>query len=73
MHQREIDMEAADVITIFERINAEGRADFSVDDTCAGFAGWLAGAWERLPAQDIALLTAVGSVLWREGFALRQK
>jgi hypothetical protein len=62
-----------DVITIFERLNTEGRADFSLDDTCAAFAGWLSGAWDRLPAQDIALLTAVGAVLWREGFALRQK
>lgn len=66
-------MEADDVITVFERLNAEGRADFSIDDACAGFAGWLAGAWGRLPAQDIALLTAVGSVLWREGYALRRK
>ncbi len=62
-----------DVITVFERLNAEGRADFSLDDTCAAFAGWLAGGWERLPAQEIALLTAVGAVLWREGFALRRK
>lgn len=66
-------MNAADVITLFERLNTEGRADMTIDDTCAGFAGWLAGAWDRLPAQDIALLTAVGSVLWRDGFALRQK
>ncbi|CAB3689786.1 hypothetical protein LMG22037_02918 [Paraburkholderia phenoliruptrix] len=66
-------MTADDVITVFEQMNAEGRADYSLDDTCAGFAGWLAEAWERLPAQDIALLTAVGAVLWREGFALRQK
>jgi hypothetical protein len=66
-------MDAADVITVFERLNIEGRADMSVDDTCAGLAGWLAGAWDRLPAQDIALLTAVGSVLWREGLALRRK
>lgn len=66
-------MDAGDVITMFERLNAEGRADFSIDDTCAAFAGWLAGAWEILPAQDIALLTAVGAVLWREGFALRRK
>jgi hypothetical protein len=66
-------MDAADVITVFERLNIEGRADMSVDDTCAGLAGWLAGAWDRLPAQDIALLTAVGSVLWREGFASRRK
>ncbi|WGS53542.1 hypothetical protein LFL96_21015 [Paraburkholderia sp. D15] len=61
-----------DVITIFERLNAEGRADFSLDDTCAAFAGWLAGGWNNLSTQDIALLTAVGAVLWREGFALRQ-
>lgn len=33
---------------------------------------WLVGAWGKSPAQDIALLTAVGSVPWRERFALRQ-
>ncbi|MEI5998265.1 hypothetical protein H3V53_13935 [Paraburkholderia bengalensis] len=61
------------VIEMFERLNMEGRADLSVDDTCAGLAGWLAGAWDRLKDDDIALLTAVGAVLWREGFALRHK
>jgi hypothetical protein len=61
-------MDAADVIAIFERMNVTGRADMSLDDTCADFAGWLARAWHRLPAQDVALLTAVGSVLWREGY-----
>ena len=54
-----------DVIAVFEKMNTDGQADFSIDDTCAGIAGWLAGAWERLAAQDIAMLTAVGSVLWR--------
>lgn len=66
-------MLAADVITIFERLNVEGRtADLSLDDTCAAFAGWLSGAWDQLDDDDIALLTAVGAVLWREGFALRR-
>ena len=65
-------MNATEVIAIFERLNIEGCADMPIDDTCAGFAGWLAGAWERLAAQDIALLTAVGSVLWREGYTLRR-
>jgi hypothetical protein len=66
-------MTPEEVITVFERMNAEGRADFSLDDTCAAFSEWLAGVWDGLPAQDIALLTAVGGVLWREGFALRRK
>lgn len=66
-------MTTDNVITVFEQMNAEGRAEYSLDDTCVGFAGWLAKAWERLPAQDIALLCAVGAVLWREGFAQRRK
>ncbi|MDB5788611.1 hypothetical protein [Caballeronia mineralivorans] len=61
-----------DVIAIFERLNVEGRADASLDDTCAGLAAWLAAAWSRLRDEDIALLTAVGATLWREGFAQRQ-
>jgi hypothetical protein len=62
-----------DVITMFERMNTEGRADFSLDDTCAAFAGWLAENWERFEGDDLALLTSVGATLWREGFAQRRK
>lgn len=62
-----------DVITIFERLNLEGRADIPLDDATAGFAGWLAEAWPRLSDDDIALLTSVGATLWREGFARRRK
>ncbi|KGS32035.1 hypothetical protein X989_6080 [Burkholderia pseudomallei MSHR4378] len=35
-------MTSGDVITIFERLNAEGRAVVDRDGTCAGFAGGLA-------------------------------
>lgn len=66
-------MAPEDVITIFERLNIEGRADIPIDEACAGFAGWLAAAWERLQGDDIALLTSVGATLWREGFAQRMK
>lgn len=66
-------MNAEDVITIFERLNVEGRADVPLDEACAGFAGWLSKAWGRLEDDDIALLTSVGATLWREGFAQRQK
>ncbi|WP_250512670.1 hypothetical protein [Caballeronia sp. INDeC2] len=66
-------MTPLDVITIFERLNVEGRADVPIDGTVAGFAGWLADAWERLDDDDIALLTSVGATLWREGFARRGK
>lgn len=61
-----------DVITIFERLNVEGRATVPLDETTGGFAGWLAGAWNRLDEDEIALLTSVGATLWREGFARRQ-
>ncbi|MFM0405294.1 hypothetical protein [Paraburkholderia dipogonis] len=60
-----------DVITIFERLNIEGRADISLDETCAGFAGWLAEARPHLTDDDFALLTSVGGTIWREGFARR--
>lgn len=65
-------MTPEDVITIFERLNVEGRADIPLDEACAGFAGWLAATWERLQEDDIALLTSVGATLWREGFSKRQ-
>ncbi|KVE27758.1 hypothetical protein WI93_12045 [Burkholderia vietnamiensis] len=66
-------MTPSDVITIFERLNVEGRADAPLDEACAGFAGWLAGKWDQLDSDDVALLTSVGATLWREGFAQRQK
>lgn len=66
-------MTPEDVITIFERLNVEGRSDVSLDETCAGFAGWLAVNWETFEGDDLALLTSVGATLWREGFAQRRK
>ncbi|MFM0058556.1 hypothetical protein PQR64_23320 [Paraburkholderia phytofirmans] len=60
-----------DVITIFERLNVEGRADIPLDEACAGFAGWLAEVRLRLTDDDFALLTSVGATIWREGFARR--
>ncbi|KVT91923.1 hypothetical protein WK59_03960 [Burkholderia ubonensis] len=57
-----------DVITIFERLNVEGRVVRDRDETTAGFAGWLAEAWDGLEDDEIALLTSVGATLWAEGF-----
>ncbi|MDN7511973.1 hypothetical protein QZL91_21120 [Burkholderia multivorans] len=65
-------MTPQDVITIFERLNVEGRATVDLDHACAGFAGWMAGAWDRLSDDDVTLLTSVGATLWREGFARRK-
>jgi hypothetical protein len=56
-----------DVMTIFEQLNAEGMPTVDLDLTCAGFAEWLAKAWGRLDDREIALLTSVGAMLWREG------
>ncbi|WP_208449662.1 hypothetical protein, partial [Burkholderia vietnamiensis] len=36
-----------------------------------GFAGWLAGAWDTLGEEDIALLTSIGATLYREGYGRR--
>jgi hypothetical protein len=66
-------MTPEDVVTIFERLNVEGRAGIPLDETTAGFAGWLAEAWPRLSDEAVALLTSVGAKLWREGFARRRK
>jgi hypothetical protein len=66
-------MTPIDVLTVFERLNTEGRADIPIDEVCAGFAGWLAKNWGMLEGDDLAVLTAVGATLWREGFAQRQK
>ncbi|WP_186084866.1 hypothetical protein [Burkholderia gladioli] len=60
------------MLTIFERLDVEGRATVDLEYTCAWFAGWLAEAWDRLDDRDIAVLTSVGATLWREGFHLRQ-
>ncbi|WP_186191023.1 hypothetical protein [Burkholderia gladioli] len=66
-------MAPEDVLTMFERLNVEGCATVDLEYTCAGFAGWLARAWERLDDEDIAVLTSVGATLWREGFEARNK
>lgn len=66
-------MTADDVITIFQRLNVEGRGTVDLDHTIAGFAGWLAGAWHTLDNDAIALLTSVGATLYREGFEQRRK
>jgi hypothetical protein len=66
-------MSPSDVITIFERLNVEGRADIPLDEAVAGFAGWLSDNWNRFEGDDLAVLTSVGATLWREGFAQRQK
>nr|WP_098554044.1 hypothetical protein [Burkholderia sp. JKS000303] len=60
-----------DVITVFEQLNAEGRAMVDLDHACTGFAGWLAGTWDTLGEGDIALLTSIGATLYREGYARR--
>jgi hypothetical protein len=64
-------MTPEDALTIFERLNVEGRADVPLDEACAGFAGWLSDHWNELDDDSIALLTSVGATLWREGFAAR--
>ncbi|PFH08046.1 hypothetical protein BCF11_0398 [Collimonas sp. PA-H2] len=66
-------MTAEDAITIFQRLNVEGRATVDLDHTIAGFAGWLAEAWHKLDDDAIALLTSVGATLYREGLEQRQK
>lgn len=69
--QRGVTMTPDDVISIFERLNREGRSASDLDHACAAFAKWLAGAWEGLGESDIALLTSIGATFWREGYARR--
>jgi hypothetical protein len=66
-------MTSAYVVALFERLSAQGRPSIGPDLTCAGFAGWLANAWDELEERDLALLTAVGATLWREGFERRPR
>lgn len=66
-------MTPQDVIAIFERWNVEERATVDLDHACAGFAGWLAGVWDNLSDDEIALSTSVGATLGREGFGRSQK
>ncbi|WP_425518255.1 hypothetical protein [Paraburkholderia edwinii] len=61
-----------DVTAVFEQLNLEGRATVDLDHACAGLAAWLAGAWDRLGEEEIALLTSVGATLWREGHYKRR-
>jgi hypothetical protein len=65
-------MTPADVIAIFEQLNLGGRANVDLDHARAGFAGWLADAWDQLDEEEIALLTSVGATLWREGHYKRR-
>jgi hypothetical protein len=64
-------MTPAYIVALFERLSEQGRPSIGPDVTCAGFAGWLADAWDELEEGDLALLTAVGATLWREGFERR--
>lgn len=66
-------MTSEDLILIFERLNMEGRVAVDVDQACAGFAEWLAFAWDRLDNADVALLTSVGATLWSEGLEKESK
>lgn len=59
------------MIAMFERQFLEGKVPVDVEYTCAGFAGWLASAWDLLGADERVLLMSVGATLWREGYTRR--
>jgi hypothetical protein len=59
------------VISMFELQYLEGKAPVSVEYVCAGFADWLASAWEYLDGEEKTLLMSVGAALWREGYSRR--
>jgi hypothetical protein len=56
------------MLALFERHYLAGKTHAEVEYTCAGFAAWLAGAWERLGEDERTVLTGVGATLWREGY-----
>lgn len=64
-------MTPADVAQVFEQLNREGRATGELNGACEAFAAWLACEWDHLSTKDIALLTSIGAVLWREGYQRR--
>ncbi|NML32972.1 hypothetical protein [Paraburkholderia antibiotica] len=59
------------ILSMFERQYLEGKAPPDLEATCAGFATWLAAAWELLDGNEKTLLLTVGATLWREGFNAR--
>lgn len=59
------------VISMFERQYLEGKAPQDTEYVCAGFADWLATAWEYLDGEEKTLLMSVGAALWREGYNRR--
>jgi hypothetical protein len=64
-------MTSDEVLALFEQENAKGHS-FDPDEIAASFADWLAPRWDSLSADEIALLTGVGTALWREGDAWRK-
>ncbi len=61
------------VIAMFEWQYLAGKAPPDVEYACAGFAGWLAAAWENLDGDEKALLMSVGAALWRDGYDRRAR
>jgi hypothetical protein len=59
------------MLSMFERQYLEGKAPADLEATCAGFATWLAAAWELLDGSEKTLLVTVGAALWRQGFDVR--
>jgi len=59
------------VLAMFERQYLAEKAPVDVEYAVAGFAEWLASAWERLADDEKTMLMSVGAALWREGYDRR--
>ncbi|OAJ51329.1 hypothetical protein A6V36_15355 [Paraburkholderia ginsengiterrae] len=64
-------MTPAKVLSMFERQYLEGKTPVDPEQTCTGFAEWVASAWELLDPEQRTLLLTVGATLWRDGYILR--
>lgn len=66
-------MTPAKILSLIERQYLEGKTPADLEPTCASFAGWLAGAWELLDAEERTLLLTVGAALWRDGYTVHAR
>lgn len=77
-HRLGASMEQIMIHPIIQRFEAQAQlldlrdSPDSLDDAIARLAGWMELAAERLREDDLAVLTEVGGVLYREGLRSRQ-
>ncbi|VVE59276.1 hypothetical protein [Pandoraea sputorum] len=64
-------MEPEDVLKVFERLCADNLA-LDLDDALIEFTSWLTERWADLNEEEIAILSAVGATLFKQGLKRRK-